>query len=242
MHLALNVLGLVVVVGFVAGASKRFGVSEPLALVVVGTGLSFVPGVLEIHLTPDLVLFGLLPPLLYAAAIRTSLVDFRRNSRAILLLSVDLVIVTTALVGLVSWWLIPGLPWPPPSRSARWWPRRTPWPPPPWPAGSACRARIVSILEGESLLNDATALVVLTPRSPRSRIDRPVAGGWDFVRAAGGGMVIGLRGRRSCWPGSAGTSTTRCSTPRCLSPRPTWPSCPPRRSTPPACSPSSWPA
>ena len=63
---------------------------------VVGTYLPFVP---EIHLQPEIVLLGLLPPLLYAAAIQTSLVDFNANRRAILLLSVGLVVVTTLGVG-----------------------------------------------------------------------------------------------------------------------------------------------
>jgi CPA1 family monovalent cation:H+ antiporter len=90
VHAALDILALVAVVGFVAAGARRFGWSEPLVLVVVGIGLSFVPHFLEIELTPDLVLIGLLPPLLYAAAIRTSLVDFKANRRAIGLLSVGL--------------------------------------------------------------------------------------------------------------------------------------------------------
>ena len=83
VHSALDILGLVAVIGIVSAAARRFGWSEPLVLVPIGIGLSFVPNVLEIALTPDLVLIGLLPPLLYSAAIRTSLVDFRANRRAI---------------------------------------------------------------------------------------------------------------------------------------------------------------
>src|SRR3954466_4577056 len=109
MHPALDILALVAVVGFVAGIARRLSWSEPLLLVAVGIGLSFVPHFLEIELTPDLVLFGLLPPLLYAAAIRTSLVDFKANRRAILLLSVGLVIFSTFVVGVVAWWVIPGV-------------------------------------------------------------------------------------------------------------------------------------
>jgi CPA1 family monovalent cation:H+ antiporter len=87
VHAALDILALVAVAGFVAGVARRWGRSEPLALVLVGIGVSFIPDVLEIELTPDLVLIGLLPPLLYAAAIRTSLIDFKANRRAIGLLS-----------------------------------------------------------------------------------------------------------------------------------------------------------
>jgi NhaP-type Na+/H+ or K+/H+ antiporter len=109
MHAALDILGLVVVVGFVAAGARRLDFSEPLALVLVGLGISFIPRVLDIVLTPDVVLFGLLPPLLYAAAIRTSLVDFRANRRAIALLSVGLVAFSTVVVGFVAWWAVPGI-------------------------------------------------------------------------------------------------------------------------------------
>ena len=67
------------------------------------SAISYIPLVLEIELTPDLVLIGLLPPLLYAAAIRTSLVDFSANRRSILLLSVGLVAFTTSSSGCVAW-------------------------------------------------------------------------------------------------------------------------------------------
>ena len=76
MEPALYVLAIVVTVAFVAGASRRLGWSPPLVLVVVGVVASLIPGFPTFELDPDLVLFGLLPPLLYAAAIRTSLIDF----------------------------------------------------------------------------------------------------------------------------------------------------------------------
>ena len=140
MTVALDILALVAVVGFVAGFARRLGWPEPLVLVVVGIGLSFVPHFLDIPLTPDLVLIGLLPPLLYAAAIRTSLVDFKANRRAILLLSVGLVAFSTVAVGLRD---LVGRArasrWRRASPSARWSRRRTPWPRPPSRAGSACR-------------------------------------------------------------------------------------------------------
>ena len=161
MHAALQILALVAVVGFVAGIARRFGWSAPLVLVVVGIGLSFVPHFLDIRLTPDIVLIGLLPPLLYSAAIRTSLVDFRANRRPILLLSVGLVAFTTVVVGYVSWWVIPGITLaagfalgavvaPPDAVAATTVARRV-----------GCRGASSSILEGESLFNDATALVAL---------------------------------------------------------------------------------
>ncbi|GAB2470174.1 Na+/H+ antiporter [Jatrophihabitans fulvus] len=193
MHPAIDILGLVAVVGVVAGLARRVGWSEPLVLVVVGIGISYIPGVLEIDLTPDLVLLGLLPPLLYAAAIRTSLVDFRANRRAILLLSVGLVVFSTVAVGLVAWWVIPGaglaaafalgaVVAPPDAVAATTVARRVGMP-----------RRIVSILEGESLVNDATALVALnTTIAAITATVTPGEVAWDFVVAAGGGVLIGV--------------------------------------------------
>jgi CPA1 family monovalent cation:H+ antiporter len=193
VHAALDILSLVAVIGFVAGLSRRLAWSEPLVLVVVGIVLSFVPHFLDITLTPNLVLIGLLPPLLYAAAIRTSLIDFRANRRAILLLSVGLVAFTTVAVGLVAWWVMPAITAaaalaigavvaPPDAVAATTVARRVGMP-----------RDIVSILEGESLVNDATALVALnTAIAAITSTVSPLYVGWDFVRAAGGGVLIGL--------------------------------------------------
>ncbi len=105
-------------------------------------------------------LVGLLPPLLYAAAIRTSLVDFRANRRPIALLSIGLVLFTTAGVGLLVWWLLDvplavgfalgAVVAPPDAVAATSIARRIGLP-----------RRVVTILEGESLVNDATAIVTL---------------------------------------------------------------------------------
>ncbi|HKC26985.1 MAG TPA: Na+/H+ antiporter [Jatrophihabitans sp.] len=193
MHPALVILELAAVAGFVSGIARRMQWSEPLALVLIGIGLSFVPNFLEIQLTPDLVLIGLLPPLLYAAAIRTSLVDFRANRRALLLLSVGLVAFSTVVVGLAAWWVIPGatvatgialgaVVAPTDAVAATTIARRVGLP-----------RRIVAVLEGESLVNDGTALVALnTAIAALGASVSPLEVGWDFVRAAGGGVLIGL--------------------------------------------------
>ncbi|MEO6886572.1 MAG: Na+/H+ antiporter [Jatrophihabitantaceae bacterium] len=193
MHAALELLALVTIVGFVAAGSRRLGWSEPLVLVAVGIAISFIPHLLEIKLSPDLVLIGLLPPLLYAAAIRTSLVDFKVNRRAIGLLSVGLVAFSTVTVGLLSWWAVPGV-----SLAAAFALGAVVAPPDAVAATTVARRvgmprRIVSILEGESLVNDATALVALnTAIAALSASVSPWHVGWDFVRAAGGGLLIGL--------------------------------------------------
>ena len=161
MHVALPIVLLVILAATVAGLAERFGRSAPLLLVIVGVAVSFVPGVKPLRLDPEVVLFGFLPPLLYAAAIRTSLVDFRANRRAILLLSVGCVVFSTGVVGVVAWWAIPSLSWaaafaigavvaPPDAVAATAVGRKVGMP-----------RRMVTILEGESLVNDATALVAL---------------------------------------------------------------------------------
>ncbi len=193
MRQAVEILALVVTVAVIAGAARRLGRSAPLVLVVVGVVGSLVPGVPEYDLNPDVVLFGLLPPLLYAAALRTSLVDVRANNHAIPILSVGAVAFTTLTVGLVAWRVVPDIPLaaglalgavvaPPDAVAATTVARKVGMP-----------RRIVSILEGESLLNDATALVAL--RTAILGITASVTV-WDvtvdFVIAAVGGLLVGL--------------------------------------------------
>ncbi len=190
---ALEILALVVAVAVVAASARRLGLSAPLVLVVVGVLASLIPGMPEYHLDPDVVLIGFLPPLLYAAALRTSLVDVRTNRQAIGILAVGAVAFTAVLVGLVAWAVIPGV-----SLAAALALGAVVSPPDAVAATTIARKvgmprRIVSILEGESLLNDATALVAL--RTTIAAIATSVTVlevGADFVLAAGGGVVVGL--------------------------------------------------
>ena len=193
MEVALGLLVLVAVVCAGSALGRKLNVSVPLLLVLAGVAGSFLPFVPPIDLNPELVLGGLLPPLLYAAALRTSLFDFGSNRRAIGLLSVGYVIFGTITVGYVVWWLFPEIPLaaaialgavvaPPDAVAATAIARKVGMP-----------RRIVTILEGESLVNDATALVCL--RAAIAAIAGSVsaagiAGG--FLLAAGGGLVVGL--------------------------------------------------
>lgn len=193
MELALLLVSMAAVVLAATAVSDRLHVPAPLLLVVVGAAVAYVPGVPTIHLEAEVVLLGLLPPLLYAAAIQTSLVDFNANRGTILRLSVLLVVVTALAVAVVVHWLVPDLGWagaiaigavvaPPDAVAATAVGRRIGLP-----------RRVVTILEGESLLNDATALVAL--RTAIAALSGGVAlaeVGLDFLRAAGGGFVIGF--------------------------------------------------
>lgn len=156
----LGVAGIITVVT-VARFSSRLGIAAPLILVVVGIGASYLPGVPEIEVEPELILAGVLPPLLYSAAIQVPLTDFRRNLRSIFGLSVLLVFVTAIAVGVFLYVLLPDLSLPAAialgavvsptdAVAATSIGKKLGLPP-----------RLVTVLEGESLVNDASALVLL---------------------------------------------------------------------------------
>ncbi len=141
MELALLLVSMAAVVLAATAVSDRLHVPAPLLLVVVGAVASYVPGVPTIHLESEVVLLGLLPPLLYAAAIQTSLVDFNNANRgSILRLSVVLVVITSLVVGAVVEWLVPASAGPRRSRSGPWSRRRTRSRRPPSRAGSGSPA------------------------------------------------------------------------------------------------------
>ena len=192
MDIALWILALTATVTAVSAVARRFELPAPLLLVVIGIGASYLPFVEPFELSPELVLIGLLPPLLYSAAIRTSLVDVKANRRAIAWLAVGLVIATTVLVGLVAWWLLPiplaagfafgAVVAPPDAVAATAIARRIGLP-----------RRVVTVLEGESLLNDATALVALrTAIVAVSGAVTVIGITGNFIWAAAGGAAIGI--------------------------------------------------
>ena len=109
MHLVVTVATLVAVVVAVSATCRRFDLSAPLVLVALGMVASFIPWIPDVRMTADLALVGFLPPLLYAAALQTSLVDFNANRRPILLLSIGLVAFTTVVVAVVVHEVIPGI-------------------------------------------------------------------------------------------------------------------------------------
>jgi CPA1 family monovalent cation:H+ antiporter len=193
VHVAAEIVALVVAVLVVTAAARKLDWSAPLCLIFVGIVASYIPGVPEYRLDPEVVLLGLLPPLLYATAIRTSLVDFRANRGSIALLSIGLVVFTTLVVGVVAWLVIPGLPLaagfaigavvaPPDAVAATAVARRVGMP-----------RKLVRLLEGESLVNDATALVAL--RTAIAALAGSISlwqVGLDFLLAAGAGVIVGF--------------------------------------------------
>ena len=196
MEIALLLVAMAVGVLAFSALAARFDLPAPLLLIAVGVAVSYGPGVPEIHLQPEVVLLGLLPPLLYATAIQSSLVDFNANRRAILLLSVGLVVFTTLGIGALVHALLPGISWgaslaigavvsPPDAVAATAIGRRIGLP-----------RRVVTILEGESLLNDATALVALRTAVAVIAVGSEDIVAWrvgaDFVWAAAGGVLVGV--------------------------------------------------
>src|SRR5205085_1073729 len=150
---------IVLLLGLVAALvviAQKITLPYPVVLVLAGLALSFVPRLPEVKLNPDIVFYFFLPPLIYPAALFTSWRDFRRNLRPILLLSVGLVLATMLAVAWVAHGVIPTLPWaaafalgaivsPPDAVAATAVIRRI-----------AVPLRIEVVLEGESLVNDAT--------------------------------------------------------------------------------------
>ncbi|MDO9398746.1 MAG: sodium:proton antiporter [Herbiconiux sp.] len=188
-----GVIAVAVIVG-VAAFSKKLGVAAPIILVVVGVGLSYLPNVPDIEVPHEIILDGLLPPILYAAAISVPIIDFRRNLAPIASLSVVLVVVTAFATGFLLYALLPDLNFaaavalgaiisPPDAVAATSIGRRLGLPP-----------RILTVLEGEGLVNDATALVLLRSAvaAAAGALSSPWGGVLDFVYAVVIAVAVGL--------------------------------------------------
>jgi monovalent cation/hydrogen antiporter len=190
----LLLLVLMVAVGGLSVLAGTVRVPYPILLVLGGLVLGFLPGVPPAELPPDLVLVLFLPPLLYQAAFFSSPRDLRADMRAITLLAVGLVLATMSAVAAVAHTLVGGLSW-----AAAFTLGAIVSPTDPLAATAVARRlgvprRLVTVLEGESLVNDATALVAY-----RLAVGAVVAGsftlwaaGVQFVSRGIGGVAIGL--------------------------------------------------
>ncbi|MCX5584577.1 Na+/H+ antiporter [Streptomyces erythrochromogenes] len=190
----LQLVALVAGSAAVAGLARRTPVPAPLLLVAAGLAASYVPGVPDYTLDPHIVLPLLLPPLLYTAAVDSSYLDLRANIRPIAMLSVGYVLFATVVVGYAAYLLVPGLSLPvalvlgaviaPPDAVA---------------ATAIARKlrlpnRLTTILQGESLVNDATAI---TAYKVALAAAVGVSAGWaggiaEFLLASVGGVGVGL--------------------------------------------------
>ena len=192
MHVVIPLALFAAAVLAITAACRRWNLNAPLVLLLVGLIGSFLPFIHEPTLSPELVLVGLLPPLLYSSAVQQSLVEFRQNSVTIVRLSVFLVLFTVAGIGLVAHSLLP-IGW-----AAAFALGAIVAPPDAVAATAVAKSiglprRVVTILEGESLVNDATALVSL--RSAILALTSAVTVGGvllDFSWAVLGGVGVGL--------------------------------------------------
>ncbi|MET9855040.1 Na+/H+ antiporter [Streptomyces sp. NPDC006450] len=190
----LPLVALVAGCAVVAGLARRTPVPAPLLLVAAGLAAAYVPGVPEYGLDPHIVLPLLLPPLLYTAAVDSSYLDLRANLRPVALLSVGYVLFATVVVGYAAYLMVPGLSLPvalvlgaviaPPDAVA---------------ATAIARKlglpnRITTILQGESLVNDATAITAFKVALAAAV---GASAGWadgiqEFLLASVGGVAVGL--------------------------------------------------
>ncbi|RRQ27640.1 sodium:proton antiporter [Rhodococcus sp. Eu-32] len=188
---------IVMVAGLLAIAAasmlgERIGVAAPLLLVLLGIGISLMPFVPDVEIDPEWILAGVLPPLLYSASVSMPTMDFRREFGAIGGLSVLLVVVSAIVLGSFFSWVIPDL--------NIWWGIALGAIVSPTDAvatsivrGLPVSKRVVSILEGEGLLNDATALVLLRTAIAGAAASVSLLGViGDFVFAVAVAAVIGL--------------------------------------------------
>lgn len=188
------ILLLLALMTVLVGFSMRIGIAYPIVLVLGGLAISFIPGLPHVEVEPELIFVLILPPILQSAAYFMPIQDFRTHLRPILSLAIGQVLATTCIVAVIAHWVIPGLDWPtafvlgaivspPDAVAATSVASRLGLPP-----------RVVTILEGESLLNDATALVLY-----RVAVAAAVTGAFslgdaflDFVVATIGGVIAGL--------------------------------------------------
>src|SRR5437588_1996696 len=192
-HDELILLGLLAAVATLMALAPTLRIPYPILLVAGGLALGFIPGVPRLVLPPDLVLVGVLPPLLYSAGFFTSLRDFRVNAQPISLLATGLVATTMAAVAVVAHRAV-GLGWAPAFVLGAVVAPTDPIAATAIASRLGVPRRVVTIVEGESLVNDATALVLY-----RAAVVAAVAGTFSLGDAAlrlvvsvAGGVAVGL--------------------------------------------------
>ena len=194
MQSAHLILALLIAVAGLVTIARRVGIAYPIFLVIGGLALGLVPGIPRVEIDPDLIFLFVLPPLLYIASFYTPLRSLRANLGAIGSLAIGLVVASAFAAAAAAHALIPGIPWavaialgaivaPPDEIAATAVAARL-----------AVPRRIVTILEGESLLNDATALTIygIAIAVAVGGSFSPSGGALIFAGALVGGSAIGL--------------------------------------------------
>ena len=195
MHgVELVLVSLLVSVAVLSAAARSVNIPYPIVLVVGGLVLGFVPGMPTVELAPELVLVVFLPPLLYSAAFFANLNELRRDARGISMAAIGLVLATMCVVAVVAHELIDGLSW-----AAAFTLGAIVSPTDPVAATAIARRqnaprRVVSVVEGESLINDGTALVAykVAAAAALGGSFSLWEAGIEFVLGGAGGIVVGL--------------------------------------------------
>jgi len=194
MQTIATVIILLAVVTALAEVTDKVRIPYPILLVVAGIGIGLIPGLPRISIDPEIVFLVFLPPVLYSAAWYTSWTDFKNAKRPITLLAIGCVIFTTCAVAWVAHTFIPGFGWAesfvlgaiisPPDAVAATAATK----------GLSVPKRVITVLEGESLVNDATGLIAY--RYAVVAVTTGVFSIWhaslQFLWVASAGIVIGL--------------------------------------------------
>ena len=195
------ILGLLAAVAVAAAIGRRVRLADPIVFAVSGVVLALVPGIPSVALPPSLVLVVFLPPLIFAAAQDTSWAEIRREAQPILLLAVGLVLVTMTAVAVVAHAVAPELSWP-----AAFTLGAVVAPPDTIAAKAIADTlhlprRLVTILGGEGLINDATALVAFNVASGVAVAGTVFALGPATLRVVYAAVVAVLIGAAVGWVG-----------------------------------------
>jgi Na+/H+ antiporter len=194
MHGELVVLAVLMGAGAFLLLAERTQIPYPILLTVGGTGLAFVPGLGDFELDPDIILVAFLPPLLYSAAFFTSVQDLRANAGPISFLAVGLVTATTVSVAVVAHAFVDDLSWPAAFVLGAIVSPTDPVAATEIAVRSRAPRRLVTIVEGESLINDATGLIAykFAVAAVLSGSFSLAAALGDFLLSAVVGVAIGL--------------------------------------------------
>lgn len=185
---------LIFLAAILVGIAQKIRVPYPVALILGGTAIGFMPGLKAISIDPNLILVIVLPPILYYASFGISFREFKRNWKEIFSLALGLVVLTTLVIGVIFKWLFPEYPWalafafgaivsPPDSVATTTIMKRF-----------AISPRLLAIVEGESLINDASALVLykLAVAAILSGAFSLTEASFEFFKIVSGGTIIGL--------------------------------------------------